>query len=69
MKTIIGNLAHSNLSDMTDNVLSQRWLAQNKSMMTSFNSIDYVYRIAFGNTAFHISMAKDSLHYLSKEQV
>ena len=54
---------------MNDNVLSQEWLAQNKSIMTTFNSIDNIYRIAFGNTTFHISMAKDSLYYLSKEQV
>ena len=25
--------------------------------------------MAFGNTTFHISMAKDSLYYLTKEQV
>jgi len=37
--------------------------------MTTFNSIDNIYRIAFGNTIFNIEMAKDSLHYLSKEQV
>ena len=53
---------------MTDNVLSQGWPAQNKSIMTTFNSIDNIYRIAFGNTTFHISMAKDSL-YLRKEKV
>ena len=54
---------------MTDNVLSQGWLAQNNSIMTTFNSIDNIYRITFGNTTFHILMAKDSLYYLSKEQV
>ena len=55
--------------DMNDNVLSQGWLAQNKSIMTTFNSIDNNYRIAFGNTTFLISMAKDSLYNLRKEQV
>ena len=54
---------------MTDNVLSQGWLAKNKSIMTTFNSIDNIYRIAFGNTIFNIEMSKDSLYYLSKEQV
>ena len=37
--------------------------------MTTSNSIDNIYRMVFGNTTFHISMAKDSLYYLSKEQV
>jgi hypothetical protein len=54
---------------MTDNVLSQGWLAKHKSIMTTFNSIDNTYRIAFGNTIFNVEMAKDSLYYLSKEQV
>ena len=53
---------------MTDNVLSQGWLAKNKSIMTTFNSIDNIYCIAFGNTIFNIEMAKDFLYYLSKEQ-
>ena len=46
---------------MTDNALSQEWLAQNKAIMTTFDGIDNIYRIAFGNTTFHIEMAKDSL--------
>ena len=37
--------------------------------MTTFNSIDNIYRIDFGNTTFYISIAKDFLHYLSEEQV
>ena len=53
---------------MTDNVLSQG-LAQNKSIMTTFNSIDNINRITFGNTTFYIEMAKDSLYDFSKEQV
>ena len=48
---------------MTDNVLSQRWLAQNKFLMATFNGIDNIYRIAFGNKTFLI---KDSLYYLFK---
>jgi len=51
------------------NVLSQGLLAQNKSIMTTFNSTDNIYRISFGNKTFHISMAKHSFHYLRKEQV
>ena len=37
--------------------------------MTTFNSIDNIYHIAFGNTIFNIEMAKDSLYDFSKEQV
>ena len=54
---------------MTNNVLSQGWLAQNESTMTTFNSIDNIYRINFVNTTFHISMENDSLYYLSKEPI
>ena len=54
---------------MTDNVLSQGWLAKYKSIMTTYNSIDNVYCIAFGHTTFRIEMANDSLYYLSKDQV
>jgi len=46
---------------MRDNILSQGQLEKNKSIMTRFNSIENIYRIAFGNTIFHIEMAKDSL--------
>jgi hypothetical protein len=52
---------------MTD-VLSQGWLAKNKSIMTKYNSIDNAYCIAFGHT-FRIEMANDSLYYLSKDEV
>ena len=45
---------------MTDNVLSQGWLEKNKSVMTTYNSIDNVYCTAFGHTTFRI----DSLYYL-----
>ena len=70
MQTTIGNSPILICPDMTDNVLSQGWLAQNNFIMTTFNSIDNnIYRIAFGNTIFHNSMTKDSLYYLSKEQV
>ena len=46
-------------------------VGKNKSIMTTFNSVDNIYRIAFGNTIFNIvfEMVKDSLNYLSKEQV
>ena len=54
---------------MTDNILSQGWLAQTKSIMTKFNCINNMYRIDFGNTTSHISMEKETLYYLSKEQV
>ena len=37
--------------------------------MTTYNSIDNVYYIAFGHTTFRIEMANDSLYYLSKDQV
>ena len=37
--------------------------------MTTFNSIDNIYRIDFGNTIMLIEMAKESLYYLSDEQV
>ena len=68
MQTIIGNSPILICPDMTDNVLSQGWLAQNKSIMTTFNSIDNIYRISFGSTAFHISMAKDFLYYLRRNK-
>ena len=68
MQTIFGNSPILISPDMINNVLSQEWLAKNKSIMTIFNSIDNIYRIAFENTIFHIEMAKDSLHYLNKQQ-
>ena len=37
--------------------------------MTTNNSIDNVYCIAFVHTTFRIEMANDSLYYLSKDQV
>ena len=67
MQTIFENSPILICPDMTDNVLSQGRLAQIKSIMTTFNSIDNIYRIAFGNTTFRISMARDSLYYLSEE--
>ena len=54
---------------MTGNVLSQVWLVQNKSIMTTFNSIDIIYRIALEIQHIHIEMAKDSLYDLIKQQV
>ena len=50
MQTIVGNSTILIFRDMTDNVLSQGWLAKNKSIMTTFNSIDNIYHIAFVNT-------------------
>jgi len=69
MQTIVGNSPILICPTMTDNVLSQGWLAKNKSIMTTYNSIDNVYCIAFGHTTFRIEMANDSLYYLSKDQV
>ena len=37
--------------------------------MTTLNSIDDIYRIVYGNTTFHIEVAKNSFDNLSKEQV
>ena len=48
MQTIVGNSPIIICPDITDNVLSQGWLAKNKSIMTTFNSIDNIYHIAFG---------------------
>ena len=69
MQTIVGDSPILICLDMTDDVLSQGWLAKNKSIMTTFNNIDNIYHIASGNTIFHVETAKDSLCYLSKEQV
>ena len=52
MQKIIGNSPILICPDMAYNILSQGWLAQNKSIMTTFNSIDNIYQIAFGNTTF-----------------
>jgi len=47
MQTIVGKAPIFICPDMTDNVLSQGWLAKNKSIMTTFNSINNIHRIVF----------------------
>ena len=69
MQTIVENSPILICPTMTDNVLSQCWLAKSKSIMTTYNSIDNVCCISFGNTTFRIEMPNDSLYYLSKDQV
>jgi len=47
MQTIVENTPILICPAMTDNVLSQGWLANNKSIMTAYNSIDNACGIAY----------------------
>jgi hypothetical protein len=69
MQTIVGNSPVLICPNISDNIISQGWLAENKSIITTFNSVDNSYTIAFGATKFRINMANDRLYYLSKDQI
>jgi len=66
---MIGNQAAFICPSAKDNVLSLGWLTTFPTISTTFNSVDNTFRISFGSTTFTVSMASDSLYYISKNHV
>jgi len=51
------------------NILALGWMTQFPTVVTTFSSLDYTFRISFGATTVSVPMASDSLYYITKDQV